>query len=541
VPFRLIFDRYLDENLALALFCFGGLLWSLLLLNLLMTTYTLQVPFWMKFLAVLCLGLSNIAPYMLRRPLHYEVGIASGYFFLFGSLYWLISAEPRRGEARRWRLILGGLFLGLAVGSRPHLLVAGIIAIVLCIRLLRVHKIFHPRQVRRDFIYMFVPFSICLGLLGLYNYARFDSWTEFGQRYALGGINLFKWQKFDPLRIPVNLYFYFLAPSRLDWNFPFFHLAPNFPPDFYVPKGYYGPEPVAGVLTNSPFLNILFLSPLFFRNSTGHTRLLGLTFGSLIVSGLAVALVVSAHSATMRYAAEFVSLLLLPALLVWFSLDQELRDRTGAQAALRTLAVASILYGCLFNVAISITGAQDVMKRRNPATYRAIERVFYPHFLTRYLATRFGPVALKMSFSSPKPGAQEPLVVTGRSGAGDFAFVKYLGDHRIALGFDHWGGGGPMSAPVHVRPDTIYEIEIHMGSLYPSSTSLFSRIFPDASQNEVRGLVLLKFNGTEVLRARSGFHYSAPSEVTIGQNRIGGGVSTERFSGQILAARRTSP
>lgn len=126
-PFRLISNRYLDEKFAIALFCFGGLIWSILLLNLLTRTYVPRIPFWMQVLAVLCLGLSNVAPYILRRPLQYEVAIASGYCFLFGGLYWLMAGVLAAPDTRWWRLALGSLFLGLAVGSRPHLILAGLV------------------------------------------------------------------------------------------------------------------------------------------------------------------------------------------------------------------------------------------------------------------------------------------------------------------------------------------------------------------------------------------------------------------------------
>lgn len=537
VPFRLTFDRYLDENLAVALFGFGGLVWAVLLLELLTRTYVPRTPFWMQVLAVLCLGISNVVPYLLRRPLVYEVAIASGYCFLFGGLYWCVAGTLGPPTGRLWRLALGSLFLGLAVGSRPHLLLAGLVPAVLWTTFLRERGRPRVRETTQTLVCLFGPWLICVALLGLYNYARFESWTEFGQRYALGSLNLLKWKKLDPRRIPIDLYFYFLSPSRLDWNFPFFHLAPRIP-SMLVPHGYYGPEPVAGLLTNIPFLNVLYLLPLLFNNSTGRMASLGLVLATFIVTALTLATVIIAHSATMRYVAEFVSLLLLPAVLLWFALDERWNRLRRTRLLVRTLVIASILYGSLFNLAISITGAEDRMKKHNPATYRAIERVFYPQFLTRYLATGFGPVSLKVRFSNPKPGVSEPLVVAGRARAGDCALVRYLGDDRIALGFAHGRRGGPLSAPIQIRPEAIYDIEVHMGSLYPSSVSLFSTLFPEASYDDARNLLLFKVNGIEVLRATSRFHYSAPSDVTIGKNRIGGGSCAERFSGEILAARR---
>ncbi len=538
VPFWLLSGRHLDENLAVALLCFGGLVWSVLLLELLTRTYVSKTPVWMQALAVLCLGLSNIAPYLLRRPLQYEVAIASGYCFLFGGLYWLVAGRFAPPAARGWRLALGSLFLGLAAGSRPHLILAGLVPAVLWVTSLRERGSLRMREAARTFVCLFGPWLLCLAMLGLYNYARFESWTEFGQRYALGPFNPLKWPLLDPRRIPLNLYFYFLAPARLDWNFPFVHLAPPFP-RILRPEGHVGPEPVAGVLTHIPFLTILLFLPLLFNDSTGRRAFLGPILATFTVTGLTLATAISTLKlATMRYVVDFVGLLLVPAVLLWFALDERWKDRRKTRAWLRALAVTAIAYGCVFHLAISLTGAQDTMKRHNPATYAAIERVFYPRFLTRYLATRFGPVSLNVRFSTPQPGTSEPLVVTGRVRAGDCALVRYLGDDRIALGFAHGSRGAALSVPLPIRPDTTYDIEVHMGSLYPSSPSLFSILFPEAHHDDARTLVLLTLNGAEVLRARSTFHYSAPSQVTIGTNRIGVGSCAARFSGEILAARR---
>jgi hypothetical protein len=98
IPFHLLFSHDLPENLAVALFYFGGLVWSILLLNLLTKTYFPKTAFWMRFVAVFCLSFSNVAPFILRRPLFYEVAISSGYFFLFGGLYFLVSGALEGGS-----------------------------------------------------------------------------------------------------------------------------------------------------------------------------------------------------------------------------------------------------------------------------------------------------------------------------------------------------------------------------------------------------------------------------------------------------------
>jgi len=63
-----------------------------------------------------------------------------------------------------------------------------------------------------------------------------------------------------------------------------------------------------------------------------------------------------------------------------------------------------------------------------------------------------GAAQLKLWFPAGRPpGLQEPLVATGVTGAGDIVYVRYVDDRRDpAFGFDHWGVGGTMSAPVEI-------------------------------------------------------------------------------------------
>jgi hypothetical protein len=189
-----------------------------------------------------------------------------------------------------------------------------------------------------------------------------------------------------------------------------------------------------------------------------------------------------------------------------------------------------------------MTGYYDWLKARNPETYRSIEKAFVPfqQIAARFLAIGFGPIALKIRFPIPLPKTPEPLVVTGRTGAGDFVFVKYLDEHSIAIAFDHWGRGGPISAPIKITAGEIYSLEISMGSLYPVSRTSFSLIFPNANFDETKNLLLIRLNGSEVLRANFDFYPAFHSEVTIGENYIGGGICGDHFSGSILSFSRTA-
>src|SRR5712692_3995723 len=212
IPFRLLFGKEFPENLSVALFCFGGLFWSFLLLNFLTQTYLPLTSFWMRALSLVCLSLCNVAPFILRRPVIYEAAISGGYCFLFAGLYYYASGGL--GEnIKPWRLLLGSLFMGLAIGSRLNLIFAGLIPLLLWIKALRSEGFSFNTSIFKNFLYLFSPLALCMLLLGIYNYARFGSATDSGLHYALAGagINAPKFTFFDRSRIVPDLFFYLLS------------------------------------------------------------------------------------------------------------------------------------------------------------------------------------------------------------------------------------------------------------------------------------------------------------------------------------------
>ena len=140
---------------------------------------------------------------------------------------------------------------------------------------------------------------------------------------------------------------------------------------------------------------------------------------------------------------------------------------------------------------------------------------------------RYGVVDMSVRFPLYVFGTQEPLVVTGVTGAGDLVYVRYLDPRHIQLGFDHWGIGGFTSAPIEVDYGQTHRLSITIGSLYaPGSQPLWAE----------RVRVLL--DGRPVLEGQSPCHPSTANQIAIATNRIGGSTCGPRFTGQLLSVER---
>jgi hypothetical protein len=380
-PFKLMTHRNLSEPLAVACFCAVGLLYSFLLLDYLRRRYLRPIPFWALPASVAALGFGNVAPFLLRRPVQYEVAISAGYCLVFASIYHLVRGTLS-ARVNRWQIVLGSLLLGLAGGARFTTLGAGVVFLVLA-RFVEIRQ--RSPSLREHLLTItafFAPVAACVALLGAYNYARFGSATEFGVRYTLQAFQSAQQYKFyDPERIPAGLFYYLLAPPAFSSVFPFVHLdAARY---LAPPTGYYL-EPIAGVLFHTPLLLILLGVPVVLRKRAGTDAGLHLAGGALLAFGLVLVGLFSLTAGTMRYEVDFATFLLIPALLLWYAWMAAERhtaaDRT-LTAAMFLLCVAATV---VMNAAFSITGYYDNLKAGSPATYESIHEVFRP--LERWLS-----------------------------------------------------------------------------------------------------------------------------------------------------------
>lgn len=417
MPFRLLPFGDMPENLAVVLFAFAGLILSLLTLRFLVRRFFPATPSWIVLVGGAALAFGNVAPFVLRRPAVYEVAISSGYCFSSAALYLLLSGALSTRPSPL-RLGLGSLSLGLALGARPNLVVAGLGVVAIWVYLASRRRAL--TWVRGAFI-LFAPVTVCGALLLLHNHARFDKPTEFGLTYQLAGVETREKETFEAEYVIPGLYFYVLAPARLSLDFPYFHLPPppGYPGD--VPSGYDGVEITGGLLPTLPI--VLFLLPLA-ALAAGRRLPLGREVAGVIAGlalvGAAIVLTLSwaLWGTTMRYEMDFASFLLLAALLAWLALLWHRRASSTGHRLLAAAGTVLVAWGALVGVAISMTGYYDNLRAGQPGTYRALERFFSP--LPTLAAMAIGRPVLVDVLS---PTGHVAAVNYGTAGAGAATFA----------------------------------------------------------------------------------------------------------------------
>lgn len=147
-----------------------------------------------------------------------------------------------------------------------------------------------------------------------------------------------------------------------------------------------------------------------------------------------------------------------------------------------------------------------------------------------------GPISLKILLPSNKLSASEPLVTTGEEPQADFLYLKYEDANHVRIGFDHWGSGGPLSAPIALDYSIPHELLISMGSLLPPRAADVYRRYPTAAH--LRSQLIVFLDGKEVFSQPQEFHPTEVAGLSLLNNYVGGTTAASDFTGKFLSVSR---
>ena len=538
-PWKAMTGTFLAQNVAVAVFALLGAAAGILLLIQLRRRHFPDLPGWISGLGMVALAFGNMVPVLLRRPVYYELAIASAYAFGMIALLALKLALDTPATRRRW-LVVAGLAYGLAVASRPNYLFGAVLLLAPLLPAWRQHRSgVRPdwRALGPDVIAALAPFGAIIACLLAYNLARFGNILEFGTSYMFSGMHPQKEVVTSFQFLPINAWFYFLAPANLSIYFPFFQVIDI--PWFKLPPGYSGQENVYGILPNLPFFWLVWLTWRWWRRETAPeaTGIRDWVTAALALSLLNVLVLSRIGGAANRYMVDFLPPLAPVACLGVFLLE------AGAvgwrRFAGRVFWIGALGWTVTFNLLVSLQH-NELLRFHNPATYRSLAQTFnrVPSALGLPSAADSGPLRIRLQFPSDRTGQLEPLVVTGVSFRADFLYVFYTDAGHIQFGFEHTSYGGPMTKPpVAVDYGAEHRVEVQMGSLYPPVEHPFFAGMPAPEIAAMKRTLRVLLDGREVLAGQYDFYDASPGAVAVGFNPVQDAFG-RRFSGQIVGIER---
>lgn len=347
-PWAALTGHYMFQHHAVAVFCMVGFLAGAGLLRDMWRRYFPEVGAGVLAAAVLALGLAAGVPVLLQRAEFWEVAVSCGCAMSMLALaaIWRALHDPVR---RGWWLAAASLALGLAMGARPFLVLGAPILLVPAGLAWSQPAATGRRRVPWAMLTAaLLPLVLCgLGLM-LYNYLRFDSPFEFGQRYQLAGDRQDTARHFSLDYLWFNFCVYFLEPVRWNWRFPF--VGDIATP--VLPRGHAPVEDPFGVLTNIPVLWLALAAPLAWRGRAAGARsiLRGFLAAVALLFGTTAGVLLLFYGNCSRYEVEFLATLILLAAVGILGLERALAGRPRWRLAGRVCWGLLLVFSIGFNL-----------------------------------------------------------------------------------------------------------------------------------------------------------------------------------------------
>ena len=524
LPYAVITGEYLQTGVAVTVFCIVGFLAASWLWLALRRRYFPTSVVGTGALGVLVLGMSSHVLALVRRPMVWELPIASGFAFVMLALIALYAAV--HGRRPLVALGLAGLSLGLAVASRPP----NLFGALMLVPPLWWMVWSNPRPAKVWWRYALAAgtgLAVCGVAMLAHNYARFDHPLEFGQNYQLTSSRELSNRHFGLDFIAQNLRSYYFLPLQWSWEFPFVsaHALGWSNPD------YAGSEEMCGLGVTFPFLWLALGSPLVCsQRPKAEARTLRAMLGAIAGLYLGVGFfLLTFFSATERYMAEFAPALALLALLGWLGLErwsQRLRWGVIVRALVVVAALATIPMGVL----VSFNYHGNTFSRDNAPLWSRLERLSHEALGRCGLLAGLieGPRVLKVRFVPRPTGTIETMWSANDPRAGERILIEHLGDRELRFGYGRGTAPVRWGRPLTWKLNHTHTVELQLPSLYGPPQG--------ASGGVRRGLYFRERSSVAVWF--SGGNALAEIVDPLSQGIIAGGRIGEDFSGMVRSVRK---
>lgn len=348
LPFKALTGMHLRTDIVVVAFACLTLAASALLLVELAKKYAKDISLGQYLIGFILLGLSCGVLEQAFLPRIYPIPILSALFFTYMGLYFWIKAERQFAQSRTWNkayLVAGSFSIALTLGCRPQFVLACLLAFPIFFDEIKQREFFSVRGIWNT-LAVIVPFLIILAPIAWYNWARFGSWTNFGASYNITGGDMTSYT-FNAVKIMVQFLEYLFLPFQLISSFPYISTINTSPLLQKLPM----------LFTNEPFYaGFMFLTPvtlclfgLLFKKPRRALKERGgliLSVACLAIAAFDIVVASYVSGTNMRYFADFAWLLLIPTVLLLWSLPSNDGPKGKLNPAIALLSLVGIGLYC---------------------------------------------------------------------------------------------------------------------------------------------------------------------------------------------------
>jgi hypothetical protein len=335
MPIKLLTDFYPAEFLGVLFYLALGFIATFLLLTKIQEKYFPSLAEKKFIFAAFLIGLANNSVFLLMRPKFYEVAISSAFCLMSFALLFLFQFLQRNFSLRY--LFGFSTCLGLTVAGRMNFVVVCCTLIPLI--LLYLSKKAPQKQLPALMMALLLPIFFIGTSLAVYNYLRFDSIWEFGNRYQLSLYAAKDVMKFTVANWSLGIHYYLFQKIVTQTVFPYLSFVWIEP--MFIQKRYFY-EASVGIFLSQPFLVFTLLIPfLLLQKKLLSSPLAFFTLLLALIPTTIFLVLITISFANQRYFTDFIPYLVSLSVIGFWLTDKTILQKI-ANFIFFTLGFASL-------------------------------------------------------------------------------------------------------------------------------------------------------------------------------------------------------
>ena len=348
LPFVALTGLHLSNSVPILIMGILYIIFSFLLVYKLIRRHYSDVSLGVYFLLTAVFVFGTGAFYCAGSPHIYAVAFISALMFTVIALYNWISASDKHfadisKPLSKARLILGAVFMGLAVGSRPVFGLYALLALPLFYSEIK-ERLFFSKKGIANTLCVIAPLLVIGSALLYFNKLRFGSFFDFGNTYNLSEMDLQN-RHFAMRRLWLGFFEYLFQPLKITGTFPYVESVYDYQKTSTDYMGYMFFDPVfGGYFALCPVCLVVFLIRKF-RKSLNEMKAFWLCAVSLAFAAFLIVLDIEMTGITLRYQMDFGMLLVIPAVFILIALIKKAENSTYKNAFRIVLLALIVLAG----------------------------------------------------------------------------------------------------------------------------------------------------------------------------------------------------